>query len=119
MIRFRMPTTAVLHSEDVFNLVGNFNLSIITDKFANSSLKWMLSSKVLTNCMAECMGYTSETRESLPTKIRAMVAPESMEGVLEKMVSVATASFLYGILKAGNLDLKCFLMGYLVDVTTH
>ena len=31
MIRFRMPTTTVVHSEDVFNFVGNFNLSIITD----------------------------------------------------------------------------------------
>ena len=42
-----------------------------------------------------------------------------MAGVSEKMVSVATASFLCGILKAGNLDLKCILMGYLVDVTAH
>ena len=50
------------------------------------------------------MGSTSETRESLPTKLWAMVAPESMAGVSEKMVSVATASFLCGILKAGNLD---------------
>ena len=47
------------------------------------------------------------------------VTPESMTGVSEKMVSVATASFLHGILKAGNLDLKCFLMGNLVYVTAH
>ena len=40
-----------------------------------------------------------------------------MAGVSGKMVSVATASFLCGMLKAGNLDLKYFLMGYLVDVT--
>ena len=39
MIRLRKPTTAVVHSEDVFNFVGNFNLSIITDKFAHSSPK--------------------------------------------------------------------------------
>ena len=39
MIRFRKPTTAVVHSEDVFNFVGKFNLSIITDKFAHSSPK--------------------------------------------------------------------------------
>ena len=44
---------------------------------------------------------------------------ESMAGVSEKMMSVATASFLCRILKAGNLDLKCFLMGYLVDATAH
>ena len=44
---------------------------------------------------------------------------KSMAGVSEKIVSVATASFLHGILKAGNLDLKCFLMEYLVDVTAH
>ena len=31
MIRFRMPTTAVVHSEDVFNFIGNFNLTTITD----------------------------------------------------------------------------------------
>ena len=30
-----MPTTAVVHSEDVINFVGNFNLSIITDSFAH------------------------------------------------------------------------------------
>ena len=65
------------------------------------------------------MGYTSETSESLLTKLLAMVTPESMAGVSEKMMSVATASFLHGISKAGNLDLKCFLMGNLVDVTAH
>ena len=65
------------------------------------------------------MGYTSKTREPLPTKIWAMVTPESMAGISEKMLSVAIASFLYGMLKAGNLDLKCFLMGNLVDVTAH
>ena len=31
-----------------------------------------------------------------------------MAGVSEKMVSVATSSDRLGILKAGNLDLKCF-----------
>ena len=33
-----------------------------------------------------------------------------MAGVSGKMVSVATASFLLGMLKAANLDLKFFLM---------
>ena len=65
------------------------------------------------------MEYTSETKESLPMRILAMVTAESMTGVSEKMVSVATASFLHGMLKAGNLDLKCFLMGNLVGVTAH
>ena len=66
------------------------------------------------------MGYTSETNESLPTKPPCpMVTPESTAGVSEKMVSVATASFQYGMLKAGNCDLKCFLMGNLVDETAH
>ena len=32
------------------------------------------------------------------------------------MVSVATGSFLHGMLKARNLDLKCFLMGNLVPL---
>ena len=39
LIRFRMPTTAVVHSEDAFNFVGNFKLSIITDQFTHSSPK--------------------------------------------------------------------------------
>ena len=65
------------------------------------------------------MGYTSETKESLPMKICSMVTPESITGVSEKMVSVAAVSFLSGMLKAGNLDLKCFFMGNLVDVTAH
>ena len=37
VIRFRMPTTYVVHSEDIFNPVGNFNLSIIADYFTHSS----------------------------------------------------------------------------------
>ena len=57
--------------------------------------------------------------ESLYQQKFEPVTPESMTGVSEKMVSVATASFLHGILKAGNLDLKCFLMGNLVYVTAH
>ena len=48
-----------------------------------------------------------------------MVTPESVGGVSEEIVSVAKASFLHGILKAGNLDLTCFLMGNLVDLTVH
>ena len=51
------------------------------------------------------------TRVLLPTKIWAIVTPESIAGVSEKMVSVATSSDLLGMLKAGNLDLKCFLSG--------
>ena len=31
MVRFRMPTTAVVHSEDVLSFVGYFILNIITD----------------------------------------------------------------------------------------
>ena len=48
-----------------------------------------------------------------------MVTPESMAGVSEKMLSVATASSLRGMLKARNLDLKCFLIVNLVDGTAH
>ena len=45
--------------------------------------------------------------------------PELTAGVSEKMVSVATALFLLGMLNAGNWDLKCFLMGNLVDVAAN
>ena len=45
--------------------------------------------------------------------------PESMAMVSESMISVATDSFLLGMLNSGNLDLKCFLMGNLVDVTAY
>ena len=79
----------------------------------------MLSSKVLTNCLEDYMGYTSVTKESWSTKIWAIVTLESMAGVSENMVSVATAIFLLGMLNAGNLDLKCFLMGNQADVTAH
>ena len=41
-----------------------------------------------------------------------MVTPESMAGVSEKMVSVATASFLYEMLKAGNLALNVLSWGF-------
>ena len=93
-----MHTTAVVHSENIFNIVGNFNLR-------KPPLNLMLSSKVLTNCLEDFMEYTSETKELLPTNICAMVTPESIAGVSEKRVSV-TASFLCGMLKAGNQDLK-------------
>ena len=53
------------------------------------------------------------------TKIWAMLTPESMAGLSEEMVSIAAASFLCGMLRAGNLDLKCFLTGNLVGVTAH
>ena len=65
------------------------------------------------------MGYISVTRESLLTKICTMATPESMAGVSQKMVSVATAPFLCGMLKAENLDMKYFLMGNLVGVKAH
>ena len=48
-----------------------------------------------------------------------MVTHESITGVSEKMVSVATSSDHLGMLKAGHLDLKCFLIGYLVEATAH
>ena len=82
-------------------------------------LNLMLSSSVLTNCFWDLRGYTSVTRVLLPTKLWAMVTLESIAGVSEKMVSVATSSDLLGMLKAGNLDLKCFLIGNLVEATAH
>ena len=48
-----------------------------------------------------------------------MVTPESIAGVSENMVSVAMASFLLGMLNAGNLDLKCYLIWNRVSVTAH
>ena len=82
-------------------------------------LNLMLSSSVLTNCFWDLRGHTSVTRVLFPTKIWAMVTPESMAGVPENMVSVATSSDHLGMLKAENLDLKCFLIGYLVEATAH
>ena len=55
----------------------------------------------------------------MPSKIQAIVASESIAGVSENMASVATGSFLLGMLEVGSLDLKCFLMGNLVEVTAH
>ena len=37
MIWFRMPTTAVVDSEDVFDFVRNLNLGIITDELTHGS----------------------------------------------------------------------------------
>ena len=51
-------------------------------------LNLMLSSSVLTNCFWDLRGLTSVTRVLFPTTIWAMVTPESMAGVSEKMVSV-------------------------------
>ena len=48
-----------------------------------------------------------------------MITTESTAGVSEKIVSVATASDSWVMLKAGNLDLKCFLIGNHVEVTPH
>ena len=50
-------------------------------------LNLILSSSVLTNCFWDLRGYTSVTRVLFPTKLWAIVTPESMAGVFEKMVS--------------------------------
>ena len=84
-----------------------------------ATLNLMLSSSVLTNCYWDLRGYTSMTRVHLPTTPWSMVTPESMAGVSEKMVSVATSSDHLEMLKAGNLDLKCFFIGCLVEATAH
>ena len=82
-------------------------------------LNLMISSRGLTNCLVDLKGNSSETRVILPTNIWAMVTPVSTAGVSEKMVSVATSSDLLGMMKAGNLDLKCLHMGYLMEATAH
>ena len=82
-------------------------------------LNLMLSSSVLTNCFWDFRGYTSVTRVLFPATLGAMETPESMAGVSEKMVSVASSSDHLGMLKAVNLDLKCFLIGYLVEATAY
>ena len=48
-----------------------------------------------------------------------MVTPESTAEVSEKMVSVVTSSDLLGMMKAGNLDLKCLCLWYLVEAAAH
>ena len=58
------------------------------------------------------------TKESLPTKTWACIAPLSTAGVSEKTVSVATASCLLGMLSAGFLDLRCFFMGKVLGIET-
>ena len=107
MVRFRMPTTAVIHSEDVFNFVGNFNLRKITDQSAHSSAKSDVVFQSTNKLLGGLHGIHIRDQGALP----GMVTPASMVGVTEKMVSVATASFLCGLLKAGNLNLKYFVMG--------
>ena len=69
MVRFRMPTTAVIHSEDVFNVVGNFNLSIITDKFAHSSPKSDVVFQCIDKLLGGLHGIHIRDQESLPMKI--------------------------------------------------
>ena len=107
----------MVHSKDVLNFVRNLNLSIVADKLGHGSPK----SDVILLCVDKLFlgfeGETSVTRVLLPTKLWAMVTPESIAGVSEKMVSVATSSDHLGMLNAGNLDLKCFLIGYLVEAT--
>ena len=82
-------------------------------------LNLMLSSSVLTNCFWDLRGYTSVTRVLFPTELWAIVTQESMAGVSEKMLSVETSSDHLWMLKAGNLDLKCFLIGYLAEATAR
>ena len=112
-----MPTTAVIHSEDTLNLVGN--LSIITDQFTHSSPESSIILQSVDKLLGRVHGIHIRDQRVFTNKIWAMATPESMAGVSEKMESVATASFLHGMWKAGNLDLKCFLLGNLVDVTVH
>ena len=118
MIWFRIPTIAVVHSEDIFYFVRYLCLGIVTDELTHSSPESDVIFQVIDRLLRRLHGVDIR-KGILPTKIWAIVTPESMTGVSENMVSVASAAFLLGMLKAGHLDLKCFLMGNLVGVTAH
>ena len=87
----------MVHSTNVLNLVRNLHFGIITISLVMAPLNLMLSSSMLTNWFWDLRGYTSVTRVHLRTQIWAMVTPESMAGVSEKMVSVATGSNFLGM----------------------
>jgi hypothetical protein len=70
----------------------------------------MLYSRVLTNSLSVLSPYTSDTRDSRPTKICAAVTPQSTTGVRLKTVSVPTGSLRHFTLQAGKRDRQCCLM---------
>ena len=82
-------------------------------------LNLMLSSSVLTNHLWDLRGETSVTRVLFPTKIWAMVTAESIAGVSEKMVSVATSSDLLRDVEGWESGFEMLPHRYLVEATVH
>ena len=78
-----------------------------------------LAESLISLSMAPRLRIMSETKDSFPTKSCACLTPLSTAGVSEYTVSVATASCLLGILRAGFLDLRCFLMGKVPTDAPH
>ena len=114
-----MPTTAEVHSEDGFYFVRNLYLSIVTDELTHSSPKSDVVFQGAENLSRRLHGVDIRTQGVFANTDLGHLTPESIARVSGNLVSVATVSFLLGMLKAGNLDLKCFHMENLVDSTAH
>ena len=71
-----MPTTIVIHSEDVFYFLRDLYLSIVTDELTHSSLKSDVIFQGVDELLRGLQGVDMRDL-SLPTKIWAIVTPES------------------------------------------
>ena len=85
-------------------------MGIITDELTHSPPKSDVMFQGIDKLLGRLHGVDIRDKESLQMKFWAIVTPESMAGVSDQMLSIATASFFLGMLKAGSLDLNCFLM---------
>ena len=106
MVGFRMSSTAVVHLEYVIDFVRNIDLGIVADEFICSSPELDVMFHGIDKLLGRLHGVDIRDERVFAMKIWVIVTPESMVGVSEKIISGATASFLLGMLDAGNQDLK-------------
>ena len=102
MVQFRMPPTAVMHSDHVFHFVRNLYLNIVTDEPTHSSPKSDVIFQGIDKLLRRSHGVDIREQEFLTAMIWAIVTPESMAGVSEKLESVTAASLLLGMLKSSS-----------------
>ena len=119
MVWFRMPTTAVIHSEYIFYFVRNLYLSIVTGEDTHSSLRSDGIFPGVDKLLRRLHGVQIRNQGIFANKDLGH-GDTRINGWIVRGEGVCHYSFISsGKVKSWNLDLKCFLMGNLVDVTSH
>ena len=119
LVRFRLPVTNVVCSEEILDLVGDLMFGWITDKLVHGTASTDIILQSIDELLPRPHWVHVRDQDSFPTKSCACLTPLSTAGVSEYTVSMTTASCLLGIFRAGFLDLMCFLIGKVPTDAPH